>query len=170
MNHIVIRSIQRAGSLSLIFVTTSQYASIANIFAKRSFTLMNRGSKSRLKRLYEEILIKLFVDNVLLYKFVHCHRLSSRSFFVRNRQFHVCARCTGLIAGYMVSPLLLLVSDYASKLFIVSCTVLVVDGVTQLIKWRKSNNRLRVVTGFMTGATALSFLYVFINHLVLELS
>lgn len=130
---------------------------------------MNRKFKSRLKHLYEEILIKLFVDNIFLYKFVHCHRLSSRSFFVRNRQFHVCARCTGLITGYVISPLLLPVSFYASKIFIVSCAALVLDGVTQLIGWRESNNRLRLLTGFTTGATALAFLWVSISHLVLRL-
>jgi uncharacterized membrane protein len=130
---------------------------------------MNRGSKSRLKSLYEEILIKLFVDNLFLYKFVHCHRLSSRSFFVRNRQFHVCARCTGLITGYMVSPLLLLASESASRIFVVSCTALILDGVTQLMRWRESNNKLRVITGFVTGSTALSFLCVSISHLVLKL-
>lgn len=130
---------------------------------------MNRKLKSRLKHLYEEILIKLFIDNIFLYKFVHCHRLSSRSFFVRNRQFHVCARCTGLITGYVTSPLILLVSDYASKIFMISCTALVLDGVTQLLGWRKSNNRLRLITGFATGATALSFLWVSISHLALRL-
>lgn len=130
---------------------------------------MNRRSKSRLKSIYEDVLIKLFVDNVFLYKFVHCHRLSSRSFFVRNRQFHICARCTGIITGYIISPLLLLVSEYAFKMFVVSFTALVLDGVTQLMRWRESNNKLRLITGFVTGATALSFLYVLISHLVLKL-
>ena len=130
---------------------------------------MNRRFKLRFKRLYDEILIKLFIDNVLLYKFVHCHRRSSRSFFVRNRQFHVCARCTGLIAGYIISPFLLPVSEYAFKVFMVSCTALILDGVTQLMKWRESNNSLRLITGLLTGSTALSFLWVSIRHLVLKL-
>ncbi len=127
--------------------------------------MMNRAWRSRLKSLYEEILIKVFVDNTLLYKFFHCHRLSSRSFFVRNRQFHVCARCTGLIAGYIVSPLFLLISELASRLFVVACALLILDGVTQLMKWRESNNQLRVATGFVTGATSLAFLWVLITHL-----
>lgn len=134
-----------------------------------SSSMNRRLKKFRLKLLYEEMLIKLFIDNVFLYRFVRCHRLSSRSFFVRNRQFHVCARCTGLIAGYVISPLLLPLSDYASKIFAVSCTALVLDGVTQLIGWRESNNRLRFFTGFTTGATALSFLWFSISHLVLRL-
>jgi uncharacterized membrane protein len=126
---------------------------------------MNRTVKSRLKSFYEEILIKVFVDNTLLYRFFHCHRLSARSFFVRNRQFHVCARCTGLITGYMVSPLLLIVSQFASRLFVVACALLVLDGVTQLMKWRESNNQLRVATGFITGATSLAFFWVLLTHL-----
>ncbi|WP_081594683.1 DUF2085 domain-containing protein [Allocoleopsis franciscana] len=130
---------------------------------------MNRGQRLSLKHLWEELLIKIFVDNILLYKFVKCHRLSSRSFFVRNRQFHVCARCTGLIVGYTVSPIFLLFSEFASKLFVVFCTALAIDGVTQLLGWRYSNNKLRFATGFMTGATSLSFLWFIIRHLALKL-
>ncbi len=130
---------------------------------------MNCKLNNKLKKYYEEILIKLFIDNTLLYKFVNCHRISSRSFFVRNRQFHVCARCTGLIAGCIISPLFLPVSEHASKIFIFSFMVLLFDGVTQIMRWRKSNNRLRVITGFMTGATTLSFFWVTINHLFLKL-
>ncbi len=130
--------------------------------------MLNR-SIHHIKQRYEEILIRLFVDNTLLYKFIHCHRLSSRSFFVKNRQFHVCARCTGLITGYIISPLLLLVSDYASKIFIFSCTTLALDGLTQLMGWRESNNKLRFITGLTTGATSLAFLWVSINHLFLAL-
>jgi uncharacterized membrane protein len=131
--------------------------------------IMGCPSKIHLKLLYEEILIRLFVDNTLLYKIFHCHRLSSRSFFVRNRQFHVCARCTGLIAGYIISPLLLPINEYAARFFLIACTALIADGLTQLLKWRESNNRLRVVTGFVTGATSLSFIWVLVTHLFLKL-
>lgn len=130
---------------------------------------MNYKLNNKLKKYYERILIKLFIDNTLLYKFVNCHRISSRSFFVQNRQFHVCARCTGLIAGCLISPLLLPVSEYAAKVFIFSFTMLVFDGITQIMRWRKSNNKLRVITGFMTGATTLSFFWAIINYLFLKL-
>jgi len=126
---------------------------------------MNNRQKSLLKNLWEELLIKLFVDNVLLYKLVRCHRLNSRSFFIRNRQFHVCARCTGLLVGYAVSPLFLLLGENAFIGFIISCTALILDGITQLLGWRESNNRLRFVTGFGTGATSLSLVWFIVSRL-----
>lgn len=126
---------------------------------------MKNRQKPLLENLWEELLIKLFVDNVLLYKLVKCHRLSSRSFFVRNRQFHVCARCTGLLVGYAVSPLFLLFGEHAFIGFIISCTALILDGITQLLGWRESNNRLRFITGFGTGATSLSVVWLIVSRL-----
>ncbi|WP_442948038.1 DUF2085 domain-containing protein [Nostoc sp.] len=119
-----------------------------------------------IKKPLDKILIKLFVDNIFLYKFVRCHRLSSRSFFVNNRQFHVCARCTGLLVGYAISPAFLLIKNYPSTLFILFFLALVLDGTTQLIGLRESNNTLRFVTGIGTGATSLSFLWSIIHHVL----
>lgn len=111
-----------------------------------------------LNQFWEELLIKLFVDNVLLYKFVRCHRLSSRSFFVKNRQFHVCARCTGLIAGYCISVFLIPFRNYVAPLFPTFFAILLIDGLTQLLEWRQSNNTLRLITGLGTGSTVLPFI------------
>lgn len=135
---------------------------IASVMAKRKYKLF-------LKNSWEKLLIKLFIDNIFLYRFVKCHRLSSRSFFVRNRQFHVCARCTGLLIGFVISPLFLLFGDVMAKLFIIFSTALILDGTTQLFKLRQSNNALRFITGLGTGSTSLIFLYVIIRH-VLALS
>jgi uncharacterized membrane protein len=124
---------------------------------------VNRRRRPALKYFWEELLIKLFVDNVLLYKFFKCHRLTSRSFFIRNRQFHLCARCTGLLVGYIVSPLFLLLGEFAARAFIVFCTALILDGTTQILGWRQSNNTLRFATGLGTGATLLAFIWVLIR-------
>lgn len=126
---------------------------------------MKIGHNSVLKNCWENLLIKLFVDNVLLYKIVRCHRLSCRSFFVRNRQFHICARCTGLLVGCAVSPLFLLLGERAFIAFAISCTALTLDGVTQLFGWRESNNKLRFVTGFGTGATSLPLAWLILSRL-----
>lgn len=127
---------------------------------------MKRKYKHILKNTWDKLLINLFVDNILLYKFVRCHRLSSRSFFVKNRQFHICARCTGLLVGYVISPAFLLLKSYTSTLFILFFLALVLDGTTQLIGLRKSNNTLRFITGIGTGATSLSFLWSVIHHVL----
>lgn len=137
-----------------------------------AISLKNKTMKYKYKHIIKnawyQLLIKLFVDNILLYKFVRCHRMSSRSFFVRNRQFHICARCTGLLVGYVISPAFLLLKNYTSTLFILFFLALVLDGTTQLMGLRESNNILRFITGIGTGATSLSFLWLVI-YLVLGL-
>jgi uncharacterized membrane protein len=59
--------------------------------------------------------------------------------------------------------------EYAFKIFVISCTALILDGVTQLVGWRESNNSLRFITGFGTGATSLSLVWFIVNHLALML-
>lgn len=125
---------------------------------------MNKFPKTTIKKFWEQILIRLFVDNIFLHKYVKCHRLSSRSFFVKNRQFHICARCTGLLVGYVISPIFLFWGELGGKIFILLCTLLILDGTTQLTGVRESNNTLRFITGFGTGATILSFLSLLIHH------
>ena len=106
--------------------------------------------RARLERAWEDALVALFVDNTLVYRLVSCHRLGSRSFFVRRRQFHVCARCTGLLVGAALCPLSLLWSGAAPYAFAASLVALAADGGTQLLGWRESTNALRFATGLAT--------------------
>ena len=105
----------------------------------------------------------LFIDSVFLHTFWHCHRRADRSFFLRGRQFHVCARCTGLIVGTMLSGLLLPLHQVAFDLLVASAAVLVVDAGTQYIRLRESNNGLRFCTGLAVGLTWLPTMYHFLR-------
>ena len=102
----------------------------------------------------DRLLTRLFVDSVALHRFWHCHRLPERSFFVRGRQFHLCARCTGLLTGLIFSLPLIFIRAMLPIVFLAATTALIVDCVTQFGGWRKSNNRLRFVTGLAVGLTA----------------
>jgi uncharacterized membrane protein len=108
----------------------------------------------------DKIITKMFVDNIYLHKFIGCHRLSDRSFFICNRQFHICARCTGLLVGMFLSLILLLLParNYIALLFPVFLGILLLDGLTQHFHLRKSNNLLRFFTGITTTSTFLPFL------------
>ncbi|MBQ8692570.1 MAG: DUF2085 domain-containing protein [Synergistaceae bacterium] len=111
-----------------------------------------------MKNLWERILIRLFVDNILLDKYWHCHQMGKRSFFVSGRQFHLCARCTGILVGYCLSPLLwLLIGQKIIIFFLVFLLTMAVDGFTQLAGWRESFNLLRFVTGLGFGLGFLPF-------------
>ncbi|NQU87600.1 MAG: DUF2085 domain-containing protein [Mariniphaga sp.] len=117
-----------------------------------------------MKKILEKVVTKIFVDSLYLHRFVGCHRLCDRSFFIQNRQFHVCARCTGLLTGIFISaPLLLFpVKNYIGYLFPIFLTVLVVDGLTQKFHLRESNNILRFFSGFITSFTFIPFLFIFV--------
>ncbi|MFQ5649727.1 MAG: DUF2085 domain-containing protein [bacterium] len=85
-------------------------------------------------------------------EFVACHRMPERSFSLKGRQFPVCARCTGMLLGYLSFPFFLL-NFFAASLWIGLLLNLpaYVDGVTQAAEMRQSNNWLRLVTGLMSG-------------------
>lgn len=77
-------------------------------------------------------------------------------------RYHVCARCTGQVLGILAYVILVLVAapDYGG-FFTVQTQVLfafaplpgAIDWVTQAVGRRESTNSLRVVTGFLAGAT-----------------
>ncbi|MBQ3346668.1 MAG: DUF2085 domain-containing protein [Synergistaceae bacterium] len=102
----------------------------------------------------EKLLIRFFVDNLTLDKYWHCHQIQQRSFFVRGRQFHICARCTGIFIGYIFSPLLFFLSSgVIVKSFVISALIMAIDEFTQLWGWRESVNALRFITGLGFGLT-----------------
>ena len=77
-----------------------------------------------------------------------CHQKPERSFEVNGRQFPLCARCTGLIAGILISVLLLpTLKTYGHFLMGLLTLPLILDGFSQELDLRKSNNILRFFTG-----------------------
>jgi uncharacterized membrane protein len=100
--------------------------------------------------------LRLFVDSPLLAAAWHCHRRPERSFFVRNRQFNVCARCTGIYAGLLTAPLWLPFHSVGMPLLLTAAALNFLDGGTQLLRLRTSNNRLRLVCGVLLAIGIVS--------------
>lgn len=109
-------------------------------------------ARKRLDELLIGLLLRIFVDGTWMHRAWHCHRLPERSFRVRGRQFHICARCTGLVVGGVMSPLAVTLGP-GLLLWVGSTSLLVFmfDSAAQLVGWRNSTNRLRFVTGVLTG-------------------
>ena len=85
-----------------------------------------------------------------------CHRMPQRSFFIKGHQFPVCARCTGfyisLIAYFIYAYFYYI--DYSFLLISLAILFLIptaIDGTTQLLGYRESNNYLRLATGLLGG-------------------
>lgn len=107
--------------------------------------------------------------NNLIKRFNICHQIPERSFHYKNKQFPVCARCTGIIVGYFTIPLFYYGIIKISILIIIILSIpLLIDPITQYLGFRESNNTLRLITGILTGFVC-SALVVMIAHSILYL-
>lgn len=102
-------------------------------------------------------------------KFI-CHRMPERSFFIKNHQFPVCARCTGFYTGLIVFLIYNFFFEitYTPELFVISVLLLIptaIDGFTQLLGYRESNNNLRFTTGFIGGIGLIIIMRIVVRML-----
>ncbi len=89
-------------------------------------------------------------------KFLICHRLPDRTFNILGHYFPVCSRCTGLYLGAILffTYSLLFFIVYSQTLILLTfiiITPMIIDGLTQYLGFRESNNGLRLITGFAAG-------------------
>ena len=79
-----------------------------------------------------------------------CHRKPERCFSIKGQPMPICARCFGILLGYMFIPFIFLI--YIPFWISILCQIpMIIDGYTQLRKWRTSNNTLRLITGLISG-------------------
>lgn len=89
-------------------------------------------------------------------KFI-CHKNPERTFRYKNNYFPICSRCTGFYLGILVSfPIIFFYLEYFQmiNLFFLGLVFLIpmfLDGSTQFLEFRKSNNKLRFITGLIGG-------------------
>lgn len=95
-----------------------------------------------------------------------CHQMPERSFFIHGYQFPVCARCTGLVIGHIIA-LLTWFSIYLSPVCSgIICFPLLIDGLTQYVGWRESNQILRIITGILCGVGSMRLGIILITAIV----
>lgn len=91
-----------------------------------------------------------------------CHQLPERSFFGAGYQVPVCARDTGIYAGFLIAVVVLLLLDRGRRsselppiggmvVLGVFLLAMAVDGVTSYGGWRETTNEIRLLTGLAAG-------------------
>ena len=100
-----------------------------------------------------------------------CHRMPERSFFIKGHQFPVCARCTGGYLGIFLMNLIyfLIIMPYNYQMILLSFVLIIpsgIDGGTQFLGLRESNNVLRLITGLLLGF-GIVILCKYIKHVLL---
>lgn len=88
-----------------------------------------------------------------------CHTRSDRSFYINNKKFPICARCTGELIGILFSPLLFIFFKLDIFINLLLMLPLILDGFIQLLTKYESNNLKRLVTGILFGF-ALTNLFI----------
>ena len=104
------------------------------------------------------------------YKVCRCHQLPQRSFFYHGMQFPVCARCTGILSGFIVVGPLVTIFTFGNMYVSLGLVFLMcLDGGVQLFTRYESNNWLRLITGTGFGYAIFSFI-VHIILMIIKLS
>lgn len=101
-----------------------------------------------------------------------CHRKPERSFFWKEKQFPLCARCMGIHAGYVTFPFFLF-SVFSLDIWftIILIVPTYADGLIQLKFKKESNNYRRLITGLMAGVGTMSMVSIigkFLGDLILK--
>jgi uncharacterized membrane protein len=92
-------------------------------------------------------------------KYWGCHQLPERSFFYKEYQFPVCSRCTGIILGEIIYLCFFKFSFKITKgISFLLMLPLMIDGTVQYTTKYISNNRRRLITGWLYGIGFVSLM------------
>jgi uncharacterized membrane protein len=93
-----------------------------------------------------------------------CHQIPERSFFIAEHQFAVCARCTGLYAGFtfaaVIYPLvrsLRQTETPARKWLFIAATPLAIDFIFGFLGIWTNTHLSRLVTGALLGSVTVFY-------------
>lgn len=86
-----------------------------------------------------------------------CHQRPDRSLFIKGYQFPVCARCTGVMSGYLFGIALWSFLKLNFVECILMCVPMLVDWGIQYLKIREATQSSRLVTGFLGGLGIMDF-------------
>ncbi len=95
-----------------------------------------------------------------------CHQLPERSFFVKGYQFPVCARCTGVLIGYIISLILHFIFGTKFTVCIYCCLVMFMDWYIQYLEIKESTNIRRLITGVLGGYGVMGLQIVFCEYII----
>ncbi|MGX7201266.1 DUF2085 domain-containing protein [Enterococcus plantarum] len=112
------------------------------------------------------------MDTNWLARIFGCHCLPNRSFYFRQKQFPICARCTGELIGILVGIISFPFVHFSILFLILLLLPLIFDGFLQLLTTYESKNVRRCITGILFGYAfsqliIMSMVYVYLlgyNH------
>lgn len=113
-----------------------------------------------------QIKYNIYEKLLLVGKNAGCHQRADRSFFYHGYKFPVCARCTGVLLGYIIGILLSCISHIRYKVCLLCCVVMFFDWTLQQFRIKESTNLRRLVTGIFGGAGLVCLQILLIRELI----
>ena len=98
---------------------------------------------------------------------IGCHQRPDRSFFFRGYQFPLCARCTGILIGYLFAIIWGGIFQAGYLTCLILTVPMLIDGGTQYLKMRESTQILRMITGVIGGFGLMSLQMKFIVDMLM---
>ena len=95
-----------------------------------------------------------------------CHQKVERSFSFHGYQFPVCARCTGVILGYLIAIPFFLLTGFHKKTSIGACLIMFTDWCLQATQVKESTNQRRLFTGIAGGFGIMSIQLSLLSKIV----
>jgi uncharacterized membrane protein len=88
----------------------------------------------------------------ILHALFFCHRLPERSFFYKGNPLPLCARCTGILIGYLIGMVYaFFIGNISLLIAFVLIIPLILDGGFQALGQWESTNMRRLITGLLAG-------------------
>lgn len=111
-------------------------------------------------------IIKIYVWLFVSAHRAGCHQRADRSFFYKGYQFPMCARCTGVMIGYLIAILMYFIYNLSINIYIVLCATMFLDWYIQYLKIKESTNIRRLATGIMGGFGLMSLELVVLELII----
>lgn len=111
-------------------------------------------------------IIKIYVWLFVSAHNAGCHQRPDRSFFYKEHQFPMCARCTGVMIGYLFAIPIYFIYTLKISTYIVLCAVMFVDWYIQYLKIKTSTNIRRFISGTLGGFGLMSLELVALEFII----
>lgn len=97
------------------------------------------------------VIMKAYCRAMIFGHRLGCHQRADRSFFWHGLKFPVCARCTGVLIGYIIAIPLYILFGSNRTLCIAGIGIMGIDWFVQYLHIRESTNVRRLFTGICAG-------------------
>ena len=99
-----------------------------------------------------------------------CHQRPDRSFYLGNYQMPVCARCSGVLLGYIIAIPVFFLFGFRLLFSVSGSLIMFLDWLLQERGIKESSNGRRLATGVLGGFGIMSLQLSIIKHFILYFS